>query len=454
MDNKFMNFLENKLMPIGGRLGRQRHLIAIRDGVVATMPLTIIGGLNLIIANPPIDPTQVDKSNVFLKPFIAWANWATANANAILTPYNMTMALMSIFCVLGVSYSLAKSYDMDGLSNAIISLVVFLLVSGAATSAVLATDVAKGGSALKNVVTVLPATYFSSQGMFTALVIGILTVELTRLASSKGFTIKMPDGVPPAVAESFSSLIPMIINILVFYGLSLVIYSQTNMTFPEALMKILSPAIGGINSLGGTLILILICQVFWIIGIHGGNLIYSVYASVSLSTLAANAASKAAGHPMANIFTDPWWNNYVFLAGSGCTIALVLMFLRSRSEQLKSLGKLAILPAIFNINEPVIFGTPIILNPILAIPFILTPLVNAIISYICTASGIIGKMFIETPWTTPAPIGAILSSMDIKAGILVLILIAIDYVIYYPFFKVYEKSLLRSEEEAKNEVEA
>lgn len=446
MTNKFMSFLENKLMPIGGRLGSQKHLLAVRDGVVATMPLTIIGGITLIVANPPIDPTQADKSNIFLKPFIAWANWAAANSNTLLTPYNMTMGLMAIFCAFGVAYSLAKSYKLDGFSSAIISAVVFLMVSGSSTSAVLASDVAKGGAALKNVVTVLPASYFTSQGMFTAIIVGLITVEITRFITSKGFTIKMPDGVPPAVADSFSSLIPMIANILIFYIANLIIVSKTGMTFPEALMKVLAPAIGGINSLGGTLILILICQVFWLIGIHGANLIYSVYASVSLSTLAANAASRAAGHPMVHIFTDPYWNNYIFFAGSGCTIALVLMYLRSRSEQLKTLGKLSILPAIFNINEPVLFGSPIVLNPILGIPFILVPLVNAVLSYIATASGIVAKFFIETPWTTPAPIGAILSSMDVKAGILVIVLIAIDYVIYYPFFKVFEKSLLKNEE--------
>lgn len=454
MENKLMSFLENKLMPIGARLGRQRHLLAIRDGVVATMPLTIIGGLDLIIANPPINPTHVDKSNIFLKPFIAWSNWAAANADAISTPYNMTMALMAIFCVLGVSYSLAKSYKMDGLSNAVIGLVTFLLISGTSTTAVLATDVAKGGSALKNVITVLPATYFTSQGMFTALVIGLLTVEITRFVSSKGFTIKMPEGVPPAVAESFSSLIPMIVNILIFYSLSLIIYSQTKMSLPQAIMQLLSPAIGGINSLGGSLILILICQLFWVIGIHGANLIYSVYDTVSLSTLASNAAARTAGHTMVNIFTDPWWNNYIFFAGSGCTIVLVFMYLRSKSGQLKSLGKLAILPAIFNINEPVLFGTPIVLNPILAIPFIVVPLVNCVISYLCTASGLVAKFFIETPWTTPAPIAAALSAMNITPGILVLVLVAVDYVIYYPFFKVFEKSLIESEEDSNNGVEA
>lgn len=451
MNNKFMSFLENKLMPVAGRLAGQRHLLAVRDGVVATMPLTIIGGLNLILANPPIDPTRADKTNIFIKPFIAWANWAAANSNVLLTPYNMTMGLMAIFCAFGVAYSLAKSYKLDGLSNAIISVVTFLLVSGASTTAVLSSDVAKGGEALKNVVTVLPAAFFSSQGMFTAILVGLLTVEITRLITSKGFTINMPDGVPPAVAESFSSLIPMIANILIFFTANLVIYSKTSMTFPEALMKVLSPAIGGINSLGGSIILIVICQLFWLIGIHGANLIYSVYASVSLSTLAVNAASKAAGNPMTQIFTDPWWNNYIFLAGTGCTIALVLMYLRSKSEQLKALGKLSLLPAIFNINEPVLFGSPIVLNPILAIPFIVAPIVNAVISYLCTVSGLVGKMFIETPWTTPAPIGAILSSMDVKAGILVLVLIGIDYVIYYPFFKVFEKSLLKSEAAAKEE---
>lgn len=282
--------------------------------------------------------------------------------------------------------------------------------------------------------------------MFTALVIGLLTVEISRFFSHKGFIIKMPEGVPSAVADSFASLIPMIANVFIFFSFSCIVMKFTGMSFPEALMHVLAPAIGGINSLAGTLLLILICQLFWLIGIHGSNLIYSVYASVALATLAANASSKAAGLPMTEIFTDPWWSYFVFFTGAGCTIVLVFMCLRSKSKQLKALGKLSLLPAVFNINEPVLFGMPIVLNPVLAIPFILVPLVNALIAYFCMATNVVSKMFIETPWTTPAPIGAALSSMDIRAGILVLFLILIDYVMYYPFFKSYEKLLLQNEE--------
>ena len=437
-----MKFLEEKLIPVGERLGRQRHLLAVRDGVVATIPLVIIKGLDLIVANPPIDLETVDKSKAWLKPFILWASWAKDNADAILTPFNMTMGLMAVFCAFAVAYSLAKSYKLDGFSSAIISAVTFLMVAGNAVPAVLVKNLGKGGDP----VSVLPTDFFTSQGMFTALLVGIFTVEISRFFTKHGMVIRMPEGVPSAVADSFASLIPMFANILIFFLFSLLVTSISGMTFPEAVMKALAPAIGGINSLGGTLLLILICQLFWLIGIHGANLIYSIYAPVALATLAANAANKTAGMPMTEIFTDPWWSYFVFFTGSGCTIVLVLMYMRSRSKQLKALGKLSFLPAIFNINEPVLFGTPIVLNPVMGIPFIVVPLLNATIAYCCMNWNVVGKMFIETPWTTPAPIGAALSAMDVRAGVLVLALMVIDYVIYYPFFKSYEKMLLKNED--------
>lgn len=159
----------------------------------------------------------------------------------------------------------------------------------------------------------------------------------------------------------------------------------------------------------------------------------------------ANITAFSAGEPIVNFFTQPFWSYVITLGGGGATLGLCILLLRSKSVELKTLGKLSIGPAIFNINEPIIFGLPMVLNPLMMIPFIFVPVINTIIAYTCMALNIVGKGVVETPWTTPAPIGAALGCMDIKAGIMVIILIILDMLLYYPFFKLMEKQKLAEE---------
>ncbi len=452
MSKKFTNFLEEKLMPLGGAIGTQKHLAAVKDGMLAVIPLTIIGGLSLIVAFPPIDPSKVNPNNLFLKPLLAWATWASANMGAILTPYNMTMALMAIFAAMAISYSLAKSHELDAFGSAVTSGVIFLLVAGTSRMAVFVENMQKGGDVLKQAIGVLPANFFDAKGLFTAIIVGLVTVEVARLLVKKGITIKMPDGVPPAVASSFNSLIPMAVNIIIFYTISLVLKATVHMSFPETIMQVLSPAIGSVNNIWGFLFLLLFAQIMWLIGIHGMALILPIVMTLGASNIMANAAAKVAGHSMPFIITDSFWYNFVIMSGSGATMALTLMMLKSNSDQLKMVGRLGILPALFNINEPVIFGSPIVTNPILGIPFILAPVANLFIAYGCTVIGLVRRCFVSTPWTTPAFVGAGLATTDIKAVLLVFVLIAVDFIIYYPFFKIYEKTLVKVQQvESGNE---
>jgi cellobiose PTS system EIIC component len=444
---KVSTFLEEKIMPIGDKIGRQKHLSALRDGMVATVPMTIIGGISLIVSSPPIDPTVTKTGNIFIKFLLSWANWANNNQDAILTPFYMTMALMAIFVAAAVSYSLAKRYKIDGLSSAFISIIAFLLVSSSSKSVVLLENVQKGGDALKQVITALPSDYFDSKGVFAAIIVGLLTVEITRFVSSKGFTIKMPEGVPPAVAKSFESLIPMMANVAIFYTISLILMSTTGMNVPQAVMKVLSPVISGVNSLGGMLLITFICQIFWMIGIHGGNITDVIAVPIATALLMENASARAAGHVLPQIFAQPFRDFFINIGGCGATFALALLYLVSKSKQLKTLGKLAIGPAIFNINEPLVFGSPIVLNPILGIPYIVVPLVNTCIAYFSMRTNLVGRAFAAVPWTTPAFVAGGLSTMDIKASLLIIALIIIDLVIYFPFFKMFEKEKLKEESE-------
>lgn len=433
--NKFMKFLEEKLMPAATKLSEQRHLKAIRDGLMSTIPLTIIGGISLILAFPPVDPELTKPTNIFNRLLLGWYNWAQANANVIITPYNMTMAIMSLFVAFAIGYSLGKHYEekygTNPLSSGVIAGVVFLLVAAPA----------EGG--------MIPTTYLDAKGLFTAMIVGLITVEITKNLLNKGVTIKMPDGVPPAVSASFTALIPMIANVLLFYVINIILISAVGKNIPEAIMSALTPALKGADTIWFMLVIVIIAHLLWFVGVHGAALVGTITAPIFTSNLMANAAARLAGEPMPYVWAEPLWAFMVVLGGSGATLGLTLLMLRSKSSQLKTVAKVAILPGLFNINEPVLFGTPMILNPVLGIPLILVPAVNAIIGYYAIKLGLIRRIFISAPWTTPAPIGLPLSTMDWRAFILVIFVLIVDMIIYYPFFKSYERILLEQEKGEK-----
>ncbi len=430
-NNKFTMFLEEKLMPAATKLSEQRHLKAARDGLLSTIPLTIIGGVSLILASPPVDPALTKPTNFFNKFLLSWYNWSQANANAVITPYNMTMAIMALFVAFAIGYSLAKHYEeeygTDPLSSGVIAGVVFLLV--AAPSA--------GG--------MIPATYLDAKGLFTAMIVGLVTVEITKTLLEKEITIRMPDGVPPAVSASFTALIPMVVNVLLFYMINLILLGTMGKNIPEAIMAVLTPALKGADTLWFMLFIVIIAHLLWFVGVHGAVLVGTIATPIFTANIMANAAAVVAGESMPYICAEPLWSFVSRVGGSGATLGLALLMLRSKSSQLKAVGRVGILPGLFNINEPILFGTPVILNPILGIPLVMAPVVNTIIGYYAIKLGLVGKIYVLAPWSTPAPIGMFLSTMDWRAFILVVLLIPLDMLIYYPFFKSYEKVLLEQE---------
>lgn len=429
----FFEILETKLMPVFAKVGTQRHVLAIRDGVVATIPLTVIGGLSLIIANPPFDPKTTTSG--FGK---MWLDFAVPNKFALSMPFYMTMALMSIFAAMAIGYSLSNSYKMNPLNGSILALMTHLMMSAQAIS-------------VDKVGRLLPTQYLDGQGIFTAIIAGIVAVEVTRFLKQKNFTIKMPDGVPPAIANSFDALVPALVLVLLVYPMTLVIKSASGVAFPQFIMNLFKPLISAVDSPLGVVFVALLAQLLWAVGIHGSSVVGAIANPFKEANLAANAAAHAAGEAMPTIFTTPFWSFYIVIGGSGATLALVFFYLRSRSAHLKSIGKVSLLPAIFNINEPIIFGSPMVFNPALFIPFIIAQPICALLAYYATKFGLVGRSFATVPWTTPAPLGAVIASADWRSAVLVLVLAAIAGVIYYPFIKAYEKTLVKQEAEAAAE---
>lgn len=446
--DKFNELANRTLVPIATKLANQRHLAAIRDGMVVAIPLSIFGGACLIVSTPPFKPKTLGNWDFVSDALLAWYNWAQTNKAALQLPYNMTMALMGLFIVFAVAYHLADHYKLPKLNSAIVATATFLIVSAPTTSAVSSASITEGATAeeiLSLASSYIPTTYLDAKGIFTAILVAIGCVEIINFLFKKNVRIKLPDGVPPAISSSFGAIIPLFVCVIVFYAASLIIQNISGQLIPQVIMTVLAPAVSGLDSLVGICLITMIAQIFWCFGLHGASITQPIRLPFMQMYLAANIAAFSAGDTIEHFFVQPFWSYVITLGGGGATLGLVFLLLRSKSAELKTLGKLAVGPAIFNINEPIIFGLPMVLNPLMMIPFIFVPVINSIIAYTLMAVGIVGKGVIETPWTTPAPLGAALGCMDWKAGIMVIGLIVLDMVLYYPFFKLVEKQKLVEE---------
>lgn len=419
---RVMHVVEHYIAPMAAKVGSQKHVRAMRDGFITAMPFIIVGSFILIFAFPPF---AEDTQNGFGK---AWLSFATTHFDTIMMPFNMTMGIMTIFVSLGVAYSLARSYQMDGITSAALALMSFLLV---------ASPVKDGG---------LPTGHLAGTGIFTAVICAFFSVELIRFLKKHNITIRMPEQVPPAIARSFEMLIPVLVVFMTLYPLSLYIQSQHDMLIPDAVMEMFRPLISASNTLPAIIGALLVSQLLWFAGIHGAAIVVGLLSPIFLTNIGANIDAFVAGEPIPNIFTQPFWDFYIFIGGSGATLALAILMVFSRSVHLRSLGRMSAVPGFFQINEPVIFGAPIVLNPLLFVPFVFAPIVNAVIAYFAVQVGFVGMGVATTPWTTPAIIGASWGAgWTLIPVLLVIGLLIIDLLIYLPFFRMFEKQLLEQE---------
>ncbi|MGE6257760.1 PTS sugar transporter subunit IIC [Heyndrickxia sporothermodurans] len=414
----FVNWLDKSLSGPMAKLSEQRHLQAIRDGVISALPFIIVGSFFLIVAMPPLPEKW------------AYTQWAAEHASEILIPYRLTMFIMSLYISFGIGFNLAKSYNIDPLSGAQIATAAFLLT--------LVPQVVDGLGF------VLPMANMGGQGLFVAMVTSIVAVEILRFCKQKNITIKMPPQVPPSVSRSFEALIPVAIVIL-FISLFTVLLG---IDLHSVVSKAVAPLVKAGDSPFGVILPVFLITFFWAFGIHGVSIVGTIARPLWEVYIGKNSEAAAAGEAIPHIAPETFYQWFIWIGGSGATLGLVLaMVFFSRSKYSKALGRTSIIPSIFNINEPVIFGAPIVLNPILIIPFIITPLVTATLSYIATATGLVGPTYIMPPWTLPAPIGAYLATGgDWRAIVLVLINIAISFAIYFPFFKMYDNKQRKLEE--------
>lgn len=444
MFDKITKFMDEKLSTPMAKLAEQRHLRAIRDGIIATLPLIIISSMFMVIAFLPNSMPQEWTFTQFIM----------ENQARILMPYRVSMYIMTLYAVFGIGYSLSVSYDLDGLTGGILSELAFMLTIIPKSMPVITesiTNLASSNQELSNYISdlpqgfVLPMGSLGYSGMFIGILVSFFAVEIYRFTQKSGFKISMPEQVPSSVARSFEALTPTAIVLIVISIITMFI----GIDLHKIISNLVSPLIKATDTLPSVIIVIVLSQFFWSFGIHGWSIVGSLARPLWLVLLESNTTAFVNGSEIVNTAAEPFYQWFVMIGGSGATLGLAILFtFRSKSTYGKALGKTAIVPSIFNINEPMIFGAPIVLNPVLIIPFIIAPLLNGIIAWIATSLGLVNHVVASAPWTLPGPIGAFLAcGNDWRAAVLSVILILLSVAIYYPFFRMYDKKLLEEESE-------
>jgi len=399
----------------------QPILASVRDGFVALMPLIIVGALVLIVLQFPL--CFRDEAACYFESVLP-----EALAGSLWSVFNVTFGLLSLYVVISVSYALSRRRGLDPLMPVFFSFMSYILVASPQLA---------GGEA---------GTFLDNQGLFTAIVVSVLSVEVFNFFVKRNIIIKMPEGVPPAISAAFAALIPGAVLAFGWWFIRFVL----NFDLAAGLFQVLSAVV----PVASTYVAAAIAETFhaflWTMGIHGDLTIGIALEPVWQANLAANAQAVAAGLEPTAIYTG-LFRSFVVPGGSGATLPLAIYFTRSKSERLRRVGWLGIPPGIFNINEPITFGAPVIFNPILAIPFIIITFLNTTVAYLATAAGLVGPTYIAAPWTLPSPLLMFLATgYDWRAIILAIIVeFVIPGIIWYPAFKAWEKQVLEKEESAK-----
>jgi len=406
---------QNKFLPALAKFGNLKYMVILRDGMIITIPFTIFGSVFMIIANLP---------------FTWWTNFIKPISGYMNAAVTVTFGILALIVAMGISYQSAKANKLDTMSGTVIPTVAFLLAM------------------LNNKLTIDPAD-LGSGGIFTAIVVCIATSEIIRFCMARNWTIELPDSVPPAVAKSFSSLIPGSIALFIVWVIRVVL----NININQVITAIFSPLVVGLDSIWGIELAIFLVLALWVVGVHGTNVIGSIYTPVFLTFLTANINAVAKGQAPVHIAADGFLNFGMTIGGTGAILGLALCMITAKSKRYKAMRNLGLMPSLFNISEPMMFGLPVVLNPTLMIPFIVTPMVLEFITYYLMKFGVIGMIVAQVPWTTPTIIsGFLMTGGDWRASVWQLIELVIAIAAYYPFFRVLDRQEVKIEQaEAEKE---
>ena len=433
------NFINEKLLPPVMKFVNTKAVTAIKNGMLYPIPFIVIGAVFLILGQFPIQGVQDYLNEIGLGPIFMQAN-------------NASFGIMALFAVFGSAYSWVRDEGHDAVPAGMLAIVVDIILQPDTVKSVTSIANPERVSTAWQVSGVIDKAWLGGKGMIVAIIVGLLVGWSYSWFMKKGFTIKLPEQVPANVAASFTALIPGAAIVTVataIYGIFKLGFNTTMVEWIYA--KIQTPLQHATDGLLGVVVVAFLPVFLWFFGVHGATIVGGIMTPLLLANNADNLALYKAGKLTldngAHIVTQAFMDQFITVTGSGMTIGLVIfMLVRAKSVQMKTLGKLEIVPALFNINEPILFGLPLVLNPLLAIPFILTPLVSGFATYAVIAMGIIppfNGMYV--PWTTPAIVSGLIVG-GWQGALWQAVMLVMTGFMYYPFARKYDKVLLAEEQ--------
>ncbi|MDY2519851.1 PTS sugar transporter subunit IIC [Weissella cibaria] len=433
------NFINEKLLPPVMKFVNTKAVTAIKNGMLYPIPFIVIGAVFLILGQFPIQGVQDYLNEIGLGPIFMQAN-------------NASFGIMALFAVFGIAYSWVRDEGHDAVPAGMLAIVVDIILQPDTVKSVTSIANPERVSTAWQVSGVIDKAWLGGKGMIVAIIVGLLVGWSYSWFMKKGFTIKLPEQVPANVAASFTALIPGAAIVTVataIYGIFKLGFNTTMVEWIYATIQ--TPLQHATDGPLGVVVVAFLPVFLWFFGVHGATIVGGIMTPLLLANNADNLALYKAGKLTldngAHIVTQAFMDQFITVTGSGMTIGLVIfMLVRAKSVQMKTLGKLEIVPALFNINEPILFGLPLVLNPLLAIPFILTPLVSGFATYAVIAMGIIppfNGMYV--PWTTPAIVSGLIVG-GWQGALWQAVMLVMTGFMYYPFARKYDKVLLAEEQ--------
>lgn len=435
---KVVDRLSEKMLPIVSKMSSQRHLLAIRDSFIVTMPLVMAASV-MVLLNALIFSNATIQRVLDLSPLAELAsivNNGTMSILAIIVCYNIGWNLATHYIQIGVIDDPSFSPVHAGILS---TAVMFILMPLSSTVTLLDGNTAEATGVFLQSLT-------SSSGLAMAMIAALVSTELfIKLAKMKSFKIRMPEGVPPAVATSFNSLVPEIVVILFFSVVVFTLNHTTGLNVPQLIeLAIQTPLKAFVLSVPGILFLQFFSDFLWVFGMHGSSILAPIRQAPLLQSIQENMDAFSVGKEIPNIITEPFTNAFGLIGGGGCILPLVIAILwASKRQEQRSIAKFGLTTCLFNITEPIMFGLPVVMNPIYMIPCAIIPSINLIIAYAATSLGIISKTVAAAPWITPPVIQSFIATGgDIRAAVLTVILIILDVFLFLPFVLAANKAKL------------
>lgn len=425
--HKLIELIE-KGKPFFEKISRNKYLRAIRDGFIAGMPVILFSSIFILIAYVPN----------------AWGfHWSKEIENFLMTPYSYSMGILAFFVGGTTAKALTDSVNRDlpatnqinFLSTMLASMVGFLLM---------AAEPAKEGGFL--------TAFMGTKGLLTAFIAAFVTVNVYKVCVKNNVTIRMPDEVPPNISQVFKDLIPFTVSVVLLYGLELIVKGGLGVTVAESIGTLLAPLFSAADGYLGITLIFGAYAFFWFVGIHGPSIVEPAIAAITYANIDANLALSQAGQHADKVITSGTQMFIVTMGGTGATLIVPFLFMwLCKSERNRAIGRASVVPTFFGVNEPILFGAPIVLNPIFFIPFIFAPIANVwIFKFFVDTLGM-NSFTANLPWVTPGPLGIVLgTNFQVLSFILAALLVVVDVVIYYPFVKVYDEQIIEEERSGKS----